>query len=78
MILLTYASINDLKYLKTGMSMILTAGLAMRCIRDLMNTMSGENECSLGEALKKMKKRIFAVLLAILATSIVAAIESYY
>lgn len=56
---------------------LLTVGLVMRCIRDLIEAY-GDPEMGIKAVLKKLKRRFFAVLVGILATSLVSLFKVYY
>ncbi len=56
---------------------LLTVGLIMRCIRDLIEAY-GDPEMGIKAAMKKLKRRFFAVAVGILATSLISLFKRYY
>lgn len=75
--ILMYESIVTItKYTGWGIG-LLSGGLVLRCIHDLYVAIEDE-EIGFKEALKKMKKRIFAVVIAITSASLVTLFSSYY
>ena len=64
------------KYTRLMMG-LLTVGLIMRCLRDFLEAF-GEPETGIKEALKKVKRRIFAAAIGITATSLISLLKGYY
>lgn len=56
---------------------LLTVGLIMRCLRDFLEAF-GDPETGIKEAVKKSKRRIFAVAIGITSTSLIALLKRYY
>lgn len=75
-ILLVYKTLINVTEITMWGLGLLTGFLGVRLIRDLYGAYS-EDE-GLRAALKKMKKRIFATLIAFTVTSFVAWIKRYY
>lgn len=75
--ILGYVLIGEVTKYTGWLSGILTAGLIMRCIRDLIEAY-GDPEMGVKAALKKVKRRIFAAAVGITATSLIALFKRYY
>ena len=74
---LNYILIGEVAKYTGWLSGLLTAGLIMRCIRDLIEAY-GDPEMGVKGAMKKVKRRIFAVVIGIASTSLIAPFKSYY
>lgn len=77
--ILLYISIDYVKTLTKWGLALLTAGLTLRMTNDFFNVMADPDaETSIKEALKKCRKRVYAVLIAITIDSLVAYIQRFY
>lgn len=76
-ILSSYATIDTINSLSVGLMALASVLLSIRCTRDIMAAME-DPETGIKEALKKVKKRIFATIIALLTTSFVAYFQSFY
>lgn len=75
--ILGYATISEITKYTGWLAGLLTVGLIMRCIRDLIEAY-GDPEMGVRAALKKVKRRIFAAAIGIMATSLIALFKGYY
>lgn len=73
----SYATIDSVNTLSVGLMALVTVLLGLRCTRDIMGAME-DPETGLMEAMKKVKKRVFATIVALLTTSFVAYFQSFY
>lgn len=69
--------IGEVSKYTSWMMGLLTVGLIMRCLRDFLEAF-GEPETGIKEALKKVKRRIFAAAIGITATSLISLLKGYY
>lgn len=74
---LLYASLKYPKEIVFWLSILCSAGLGLRCTFDVIQAHNNSEE-SLWQTLIKMKKRIFKVILAICASSIVSWVNGFY
>lgn len=75
-IILLYQSIKRINIFTTWFVGIITGGLTLRCIRDFIDAYN--EEVGFNSAFQKVKKRIFATIIAISAASFIAVIKKYY
>lgn len=74
---LGYLLISEVVKYTGWLSGLLTAGLIMRCARDLIEAY-GDPETGVKSTLKKIKRRIFAAVIGIMSTSLIALFKRYY
>lgn len=74
---LGYVLISEVAKYTGWLTGMLTAGLVMRCIRDFIEAY-GDPEMGAVAAIKKVKRRIFAAAIGIMATSLVSLFKAYY
>lgn len=74
---LGYVLTSEVAKFTAWLTGILTVGLVVRCIRDLIEAY-GDPEMGFKSAMKKLKRRFFAVAVGILATSLISLFKGYY
>lgn len=74
---LGYVLIREVAKYTGWLTGLLTAGLVVRCIRDFIEAY-GDPEMGAAAAIKKAKRRIFAAVIGIMATSLVSLFKAYY
>lgn len=75
--ILGYVLTSEVAKFTAWLTGLLTAGLIVRCIRDLIEAY-GDPEIGIKAAMKKLKRRFFAVVVGILATSLISLFKRYY
>lgn len=75
--ILGYVLIGEITKYTGWLCGLLTAGVTMRCIRDLIEAY-GDPEMGIKAALKKVRRRLFAVAIGITATSLITLFKNYY
>lgn len=75
--ILAYITIDSIGAWSIGISTLLTVLLGARCTWDIIVAME-DPEIGLKEAIKKVKKRIFSVIIALLTTSFVTYFQTFF
>lgn len=75
--ILMYQTIKSINEISKWLLILLSAGLVLRCIKDIMKAQS-DDETGFKEALKKCAKRIYATVIAVGVSSLVAYFSNFY
>lgn len=74
----SYATVNRVEQLKSWAYIVIPAMLCARCTKDFVDAIHDPETYGLKGAFLKCKKRIFACVIAITVTGIVAWVKKYY
>lgn len=72
-----YLTLEYINILTHGFLLLIPVMLSMRAIKDFLNAYL-EEELGLKMAFQKVKKRVFAAVIAITVTSIVELVKGFY